>query len=148
MTQFNVVQLTQNKKVFAPQTIAEAVLVKQNSTIITLDKVLEKINTKINTKLTADESISITQNIDENSIKIGHTNTITPSPQLAPIKVAVDKNGHITNYSPLETTTIKIEGAEDITIDGSEAVNIQFGNDFRKDNDNNITLHWNNYGNT
>ena len=131
-------QLRQNNQVFAPQTVAEAVLVKTDTQVITLDKML-------NRKL---ENIQITDNSGLNVKKQGVNVTIEQSNQIqgtdviSPKQFSVDNNGHIKKIIPVNPLEIDINSYT-VSYDGSQKSSLQFGDDFIK-NDDIITLNWNN----
>lgn len=138
-------QLKQNGVIFVPQTVAEAVLVKtqDNSNIVTLDTVLKN---QIQQVSNSDKSLIITKN--GNNLDINHTNTITAISTATPLQVAYDSNGHITNSIPLNKLIITANGEQVLQHDGSVEQQVNFGDDFQKNEQNLITLRWNNYGNS
>ena len=131
-------QLKQGETTIAPQTVAEAVLVKQGSTIITLDKI---INKKID-NVTSTEELTVTRK--GNDIDITHTNQIQPTDTPRPLQVQYDSSGHIINSAPLGKLTILANGQTVIESDGSNDQQLRFDDNFEKDDNNNITIRWNN----
>ena len=132
-------QLKQGETTIAPQTVAEAVLVKQGSTIITLDKV---INKKID-NVTSTEELTVTRK--GNDIDITHTNQIQPTDTPRPLQVQYDSSGHIINSASLGKLTILANGQTVIESDSSNDQQLRFDDNFEKDNNNNnITIRWNN----
>lgn len=131
-------QLKQGETIIAPQTVAEAVLVKQGSTIITLDKV---INKKID-NVTSTEELTVTRK--GNDIDITHTNQIQSTDTPRPLQVQYDSSGHIINSASLGKLTILANGQTIIESDGSDDQQLRFDDNFEKDDNNNITIRWNN----
>lgn len=131
-------QLRQNNQVFAPQTVAEAVLVKKNTEVITLDKILDK-------KL---ENIQVIDNSGLNvqkqgvNVVIGHSNQIQGTDLISPKQFSVDNNGHIKNITPVNPLEVNV-GNDNIYYDGSQRITLQLGDDFTINN-NILTLRWNN----
>lgn len=137
-------QLKQNGTIFVPQTVAEAVLVKQsNSSIITLDKIL---NRKLETAKSSDGSLAILKIGNELDIK--HTNQIVEVENIKPMQIKYDRFGHITESKPLGSLIITANKQQVLEIDGSTNQELEFGDDFQKNEQNIITLRWNNHGNT
>lgn len=131
-------QLRQNNQVFAPQTIAEAVLVNTDTKVITLDEALDK---KI-------ENIHNAENKDLNIVKQGvnvvieHSNQIQGTDIISPKQFSVDNNGHIKNIIPVNPLEVNV-GNDNIYYDGSQRITLQLGDDFTINN-NILTLRWNN----
>lgn len=121
-------QLKQHDQPIAPQTIAEAVLVKHNSQIITLDQVLK---TKVDS--TADNS-GLT--IEGNTIT--HTSILTKIPEKpTAVKVLYNESGHIIGTSDL---TVQVNNNPYSTANDNF---LNFGDDFEIDENSNIKLKWN-----
>ena len=132
-------QLRQNNQVFAPQTVAEAVLVNDNDTqVITLDKML---NRKLENIQTTDNSGLNVQKQGVN-VTIEHSNQIQGTDVISPKQFSVDNNGHIKKIIPVNPLEIDINN-NTISYDGSQKSSLQFGDDFIK-NEDIITLNWNN----
>lgn len=135
---YEIKQLKQGGKVFMPQTVAEAVLVKEGSNVITLDKVL-------NRRITGSQGISVSR--IGNTIDIAHTNQIVPNGSTQPLQIQYDNNGHIIGVIPLGTLTVTANSEEVLKMNGSADQTLAFGDDFQNIN-NNITIRWNNHGTT
>lgn len=133
-------QLTQNGTIFVPQTVSEAVLVKNGEQVITLDKALARKLENIETP----EDSGLTAQRQESNVIITHTNKIAASGPVSPMQIQYDNNGHIVQSQPLGKSTITIKGNTYAVIDGTKDVDIQLGDDFDIDDSNNIKLQWNN----
>lgn len=132
-------QLQQNKEIIVPQTIAEAVLIKNNGNVITLDKALSH---KQDVLITLAGS-GLIQYVQNNSVILTHSNNITPTEKLESRLFKYDNNGHIIESVPEGKITIKIEN-ETILESGTEIdQTINLSDDFKKE-DNTIKLNWNN----
>lgn len=133
-------QLKKSGEVFAPQTVAEAVLVKDGEEISRLDTVLEK---KIEAIVTPAGS-GLSAYPQGKSVTITHSNTITATESPVPVQVQYDSRGHIISTSALGKTAITVNGGTTYTVlDGTEDKQISFGDDFDTDENNNIKLKWN-----
>lgn len=132
-------QLKQSGKIFVPQTTAEAVLVKKDETIYTLDKVLdtklEQVITPVGSGLNAYKQGT--------SIIITHSNTITANNSTQQVKIKYDSSGHIIETSPVSNLNVVVDTEGYIQYNGDTEKNLMFGNDFGIDN-NKISLKWNN----
>ena len=136
-------QLKQGSQIIVPQTTAEAVLVKTNNGVLRLDQVLE---TKSNTIIIPENS-GLTSYKQNNNIIITHSNNIEPKNNIKPLMISYDSNGHITNSEELNPLKIIVNEEVHITHDGSEENSLKLGDDFTKDDENNIKLNWIEYGN-
>lgn len=134
-------QLQQNQETFAPQTVAEAVLVKHKSQVLTLNQVLDQKLEEINTPVDSGLS-SIKQ--DNGVVILKHTNLITPNEVPEATKIQYNSNGHIIKVSPLSKQTLIVNGVTYSEYNGSEDSNIQMGDDFQIDKDKKIILKWHN----
>jgi hypothetical protein len=76
-------QLTQNGTIFVPQTVSEAVLVKNGEQVITLDKALARKLENIETP----EDSGLTIQRQESSVIITHTNKIAASGPVSPMQI-------------------------------------------------------------
>ena len=131
----NIKQLKQGSQMFVPQTTAEAVLVKQNNTIIRLDQALEL---KQNIIITPDKSgLTITNS------NLTHTNNIEP---INLVNVTTDNNGHITKFLPNSSLKVNVNKTNYLNYNGDSEELLQFGDDFELD-DNGIKLKWNDINN-
>lgn len=133
-------QLKQNNQIIVPQTIAEAVLVKQNNTVITLDTVLKN---KQNTIITPSDS-GLTQYEQNNSVILTHSTSITANEKPKAILVQHDNHGHIITTEPMKKLTVSLEDKPIIEHDGSADNDLNFGDDFELDITNTIKLKFNN----
>lgn len=136
-----VTQLNQNSQLIFPQTSAEAVLVKQGSVILTLDKVL---NRKSGIIITPDNSgLNIEQNND-NTVSIKHSNpNIIPNNSPEPLQIQYDIKGHIINTEPMKKLKVLVNDKSLIETNGAEEKTLEFGNNFGIDSNNKINLKWN-----
>lgn len=133
-------QLKQNNQIIVPQTIAEAVLVKQNNAVITLDTALKN---KQNTIITPNDS-GLIQYEQNNSVILTHSNNITANDKPKAILVQHDNHGHIIATEPMKKLTVSVEDKPIIEHDGSADNNLNFGDDFETDITNTIKLKFNN----
>lgn len=132
-------QLSQNNEIFVPQTVAEAVLIKNNDNIITLNDALSYKQDKIITPAGS----GLMQYPQNNSVILTHQNSITATDTLESRLIKYDTNGHITE-SVKEGKLIVTLDNETILESGTEQdQSINFGDDFKKDEQNNIGLNWN-----
>lgn len=126
-----------NDQVF-PQTVAEAVLVNGDQ-VTTLDKVLPK---KIEQIITSDNS-GLTAFKQGTSVVVTHTNKITPNETPKSYLIQYDQNGHIINAEPTKKQITTVNNAVYSQYDGNTDSNINFGDDFTiNNNNNNISLKW------
>lgn len=132
-------QLKQGSQIIVPQTTAEAVLVKVNEQTLRLDQVLETKSNLIITPLSSGLN-SYEQN---NSVVLTHSNIITPETEAKPLRISYDSHGHITSSQILHPINVVINGETHITHDGSEESVLKLGDDFTKDDENNVKLNWN-----
>ena len=121
-----------------PQTVAEAVLIK-NGQVTTLDKILPR---KIEQIITPEDSglVSSRKGV---SIMINHANKITPNDVPKSRLIQYDQNGHIIKVEPTKTQTVLVNNTVYSQYDGNIDSNIEFGDDF-KVIDNKISLTWGN----
>lgn len=136
----NIKQLQQYGEVFVPQTSAEAVVVNTGTDITTLDKVLQ---TKVDTVITPAGS-GLTSLKSNNQLVIIHSNSITPNDTATSVKIQYDSRGHIVQTEPTAKLTIVVNNKEYSNYNGDEKRAVLFGDDFKIDDDLNITLRWNN----
>lgn len=132
-------QLKQYGEVFVPQTTAEAVLVKDGTTIYTLDKILEK---KVEQIITPAGS-GLNAYKQGTSIIVTHSNTITANDSTKAVKVKYDNRGHIVETVPVSNLNVIVDTEGYTQYNGDEERNLAFGDDFGIDN-NKIALKWNN----
>lgn len=142
MTTFNIKQLQQNGETIAPQTVAEAVLVKQNEEIVTLDQLL-----KSNKIITPDGSGLITKQTDGGLI-ITHNNKIKENNTPEAMLIQHDENGHIILTKPMSKFKVAVNDIDYTTFDGNNDSDLKLGDDFTIDQFGKITLNWIEYGNT
>ena len=132
-------QLKQYGAVFVPQTTAEAVLVKEGTTVYTLDKILEK---KVEQIITPAGS-GLNSYKQGTSIIVTHSNIITANDELQTVKVKYDNRGHIVETAPVSNLNVIVDTEGYTQYNGDEERNLMFGDDFGIDN-NKIALKWNN----
>ena len=125
-----------NDQVF-PQTVAEAVLVNGNQ-ITTLDKVLPK---KIEQIITPNNS-GLTTSKQGTSVVVTHTNKIIPNEAPKSYLIQYDQNGHIIRTEPIKKQITTVNNNIYSQYDGNTDSNINFGDDFTINNNNNISLRW------
>lgn len=133
-------QLKQNNQIFVPQTTSEAVLVKDNSEVITLDKLLDK---KVENIITPANSGLQAFKQDKN-IVLTHTNLITANETPSPIMIKHDSRGHIIETSQFGKLFIVVNNVGYSEYNGENNRNILLGDDFKIDENNNIVLNFNN----
>ena len=121
-----------------PQTVAEAVLIK-NGQVTTLDKILPR---KIEQIITPEGS-GLVSSREGVSIMINHANKITPNDIPKSRLIQYDQNGHIIKVEPTKTQTVSVNNTVYSQYDGNIDSNIEFGDDF-KVIDNKISLTWGN----
>lgn len=136
--ELNIKQLKQHGQIFVPQTTAEAVLVKDNGAVITLNDLLDK---KIENIITPVGSGLNSYKQDKNTI-ITHSNLITANESPSAIKVKYDNRGHIIETSPMEQLSVVVNGSKSVQYNGSESQEMNLGDDFDLDQ-NKIKLRWN-----
>lgn len=133
-------QLKQKNQIIAPQTTAEAVLVKHHNIVQRLDTVLDTKVEEISTP-----AGSGLKNIRTGSVVIvSHSNEIIPNEKPQPLAVQHDNNGHIVSTKPLGKFSIIVNNQEQVTYDGDGDQLLQMGDDFTLDDNNKIKLNWNN----
>lgn len=142
--QYKIKRLKQGSDTIAPQTVAEAVLVKQGTIVYTLDNV---INRKVET-IKSSPTSGITVSRTGNTVDISHTNQITPNEAIQPLQVQYDNTGHIVNTAPLGKLKVTASAEQVLEANWAQNQELNFGDDFQKDSYNNIVIRWNNYGNT
>lgn len=69
---------------------------------------------------------------------------IAPNERPQNIKVQYNKQGEIINAEPVEKLNIFINGVQCVKYDGNTETNLNFGDDFINENNNNIKLIWGN----
>ena len=119
-----------------PQTVAEAILIK-NGQVTTLDKILPR---KIEQIITPDNS-GLTTSKQGTSVIVTHTNKIMPNEVPKSYLIQYDQNGHIVNTEPIKKQITTVNNAVYSQYDGNVDSNINFGDDFTINN-NNISLRW------
>lgn len=135
----NIKQLKQNNQIIAPQTTAEAVLVKHGSTVSTLDNVLKK---KIE-QVIAPAGSGLSYIATKETVIIKHSNEVDPIEEARPLLIKYNSTGHITGSTPMGKLTVTVNDVKHVEIDGTSDQTISMGDDFRVDN-NIINLNWNN----
>lgn len=142
---YEIKRLKHGTNIFVPQTVAEAVLIKENpdNSITTLDKV---INKKVEI-ITSEGSSGLQIKRTGNSVDISHTNQVTPNTGMQPLQIQYDNNGHIIGAIPLGKFTINVNSEQLVEVNGTTDQSLNFGDDFQNNN-NNITIRWNSYGTT
>lgn len=141
---YEIKRLKHGKNIFVPQTVAEAVLIKEGPDVTTLDKA---INKKVEI-ITADKSKSgLEIKRFGNSVDITHTNQIVPTDHVQPLQIQYDNNGHIIGVLPLGKLAINVNQEQLLEINGTTDQTLNFGDDFQNNN-NNIIIRWNSYGTT
>lgn len=134
-------QLKQAGAVFAPVTIAEAVVVKHSTGVIRLDEVLKKKIEDINTP--ENSGLTITKN-NNSQIVIKHVNEVTPVTTPQAMNIAIDSSGHVSGYVPTKALKVVVNGQEVINHNGNQDSSLSFGDDFEENAKNNIQIRWNN----
>ena len=131
-------------KIFAPQTISEAVLVKNSKKeVITLNEVLD---TKIENIITPPGS-GLQNTKQGTSIFLTQVDIIEPNKMPENTRIQYNSKGIIVKTAPVENLTISVDNNSYINYNGDDPCKIKFGDDFKIDNKNNIILKWTNYGN-
>ncbi len=133
-------QLKQGGQVFVPQTTAEAVLVKDQTEVLTLDKVLDK---KLENIITPAGSGLQAIKQDKNVVLI-HSNSIQANDSPVPVQIKYDNRGHIIEVAPQGSLIVVVNNDEHLQYNGGNSQRLLMGDDFELDDKNNITLKWNN----
>lgn len=128
--------ISANEQVF-PQTVAEAVLVNDES-VVTLDKIL---NRKVEKIITPQDS-GLTNYKQGISVILTHTNKITPNTQTEPLLIKYDTNGHILDTDTFKNYTVLVNQQVYTQYNGGKDSSVQLGDDFKIDTSNNIALAW------
>lgn len=131
-------RLQQNGQDFIPQTVAEAVLVKDSSQILTLDKVLDKKIENITTPVGS----GLSSYKQGKSIILTHSNIIDANSLPSPVNIQYDSHGHIVNTSPTQPFILTVDGNQQINYTGIEQQKLDLGDDFKVDEANKIALKW------
>lgn len=131
-------QLAQNGTIFVPQTVAEAVVVKNGEQIITLDQVLDKKIEEIVTPV--DSGLQTTRN--GKSVIITHSNEITTNTEPQPLLIQHDSRGHIIYTKAAGKLIVQVNSKPLLAVDGSQDQELKFGSDFEIDEDKQIILKW------
>ena len=129
-------QLKQGGQVFVPQTTAEAVLVKDQTEVLTLDKVLDK---KLENIITPAGSGLQAIKQDKNVVLI-HSNSIQANDSPVPVQIKYD----IIEVAPQGSLIVVVNNDEHLQYNGGNSQRLLMGDDFELDDKNNITLKWNN----
>lgn len=133
-------QLKQNGQIFVPQTTAEAVLVKDNSQVITLNTLLER---KLETIITPAGS-GLTAYPQGKSVIVTHSNSIKANETTESLNIRYDNRGHIVEVAPSGKMRVIVDQDGYMEYDGSADRNVELGDDFGIDENNNIALKWHN----
>lgn len=133
-------QLAQNSKVFVPQTVAEAVLVKKQEQVETLDQVLDQ---KIEGVIAPAGSGLIATPFG-NSVIISHTSEIdvTNNTEPQPLLIQHDSRGHIISTKAVGKLIVNVDGSTILTADGYQDQALNFGSNFGMNTDKQVTLKW------
>lgn len=131
-------QVQQNGETFAPQTVSEAVLVKDNSQILTLDKVLNK---KIETISTPTGS-GLSSFSQGKSVIITHSNIITSNTEPESLNIQYDSHGHIVNTTPTQPLILTVDNTQYVNYTGNSEQRVNLGDDFKLDEQNKVALKW------
>lgn len=140
--QYEIKKLKKGNAIFLPMTAAEAVLIKEGSQVTTLDKA---INRKIGI-IDSDPKSGISIKRTGDIVNISHTNQITPNQTPQSLQIQYDESGHIVKSIPLGKVIITVNSENVIESNTVKDQTLNFGDDFIKDNNNNITIRWNNHG--
>ena len=131
-------QLAQNGRIFVPQTISEAVLVKNEEQIKTLDQVLdekiEEIITPVGSGLKATPF--------GKSFIITHNSEITANSEPQPLLIQHDSRGHIIFTKNAGKLVVTVDNSTVLTADGTQDSTLNFGSNFGINTDKQITLKW------
>lgn len=128
-------QLEHNKQIIAPQTVAEAVLVKKNNVIIRLDEALATKQDIITAP--AGSGLSIYQ--QSGGSIITHSNNIISNNTPEQLLIKYDSHGHIVETKKSGKITISLNNTPIIESGTSTDQSLNFGDDFKLDS-NNIQL--------
>lgn len=128
-------QLEHNKQIIAPQTVAEAVLVKKNNVIVRLDEALATKQDIITAP--AGSGLSIYQ--QSGGSIITHSNNIISNNTPEQLLIKYDSHGHIVETKKSGKITISLNNTPIIESGTSTDQSLNFGDDFKLDS-NNIQL--------
>lgn len=128
-------QLEHNKQIIAPQTVAEAVLVKKNNVIVRLDEALATKQDIITAP--AGSGLSIYQQAGGSIIT--HSNNIINNNTPEQLLIKYDSHGHIVETKKSGKITISLNNTPIIESGTSTDQSLNFGDDFKLDS-NNIQL--------
>ena len=131
-------QLAQNSKVFVPQTVAEAVLVKKQEQVETLDQVLDQKIEEIITP--AGSGLKATP--FGKSFIITHNSEITANSEPQPLLIQHDSRGHIIFTKNAGKLVVNVDNSTILTADGTQDTELSFGSNFGMTTDKQITLKW------
>ena len=120
-----------------PQTVAESVLVN-GDTVLTLDKVLKKKVEQVNTS----EESGLTSSRDGTIITLSHQNKTTPNETPEAKLVQYDQTGHIVLTKDMNKQVVTVNNDTYTTYNGNADSVVSFGDDFKIDETNNISLTW------
>lgn len=136
-------QLKHGSYIFAPQTTAEAVLVKRGDIVIRLDEALTLKSGHIITPV----SSGLKSFQQDDNVVITHSNNVEAVEQPSPLMIAYDQHGHVTKSTPLNKLNVTVNETSHIEFTGAEEKSLNFGDDFTVEN-NKIKLNWIEHGNT
>lgn len=120
-----------------PQTVAESVLVN-GTQVLTLDKVLDRKIENIEA-LTGSNLKAIKSGT---SVIISHGNVITPNDTPEAKLVQFDQTGHIISVDDVKKQTVTVNGEVYSEYNGNAISIIALGDDFKINENNNISLIW------
>lgn len=120
-----------------PQTVAESVLVN-DGTVLTLDKVLKKKVEQVNTP----EGSGLVSSKDGTIITLSHQNKVTPNETPEAKLIQYDSTGHIVLIKDMNKQVVTVNSDVYTAYNGNADSVVSFGDDFKIDESNNISLTW------
>lgn len=120
-----------------PQTVAESVLVN-GETVLTLDKVLKKKVEQISTP----EGSGLISSKNGTIITLSHQNTITPNDTPEAKLIQYNSTGHIVLTKDMSKQVVTVNSDIYTTYNGNADSVVSFGDDFKIDESDNISLTW------
>lgn len=134
-------QLKQDNILFAPQTVSEAVLVKDSeSNILTLNQILDR---KVENIITPVGS-GLTSFKNGTSTYIIHPDVIKANPAPQSLKIKYNDKGHIVETIPTESLIVTVNNYNYTSYNGDKKDEINFGDDFKINQEHKIALTWQN----
>ena len=137
MAELIIKKLVHQSKVIVPQTVAEAVLVKEGDSAVLLPTVLDR---KLEQIITPAGS-GLSSYRQGNNVYITHESSIAPNESATVNKIKYDSRGHIVETSEPSSMIITLNNKTIVDYNGNSDQGINFGDDFTM-GDNQLILQW------